>query len=83
MSKNKTVNEETVIARINAIKKELNQGNDLYKKNYLATYEEWAANTNHKKPFNPDRYFILNAIKDRMYNLLKELGRLENNLPEG
>lgn len=48
MSKNKTVNEETIIARINTIKKELNQGNDLYKKHYLATYEEWAANTNHK-----------------------------------
>ena len=64
-------------------KKELNRGNEAYKEQYAIAYEKWEAIPNHKKAFNPEKYFILVAIKERLYNLLKELAKLEEILPEG
>ena len=74
---------QAIIARINTIKKELNRGNEAYKEQYAIAYEKWEAIPNHKKVFNPEKCFILVAIKERLYNLLKELAKLEEILPEG
>jgi hypothetical protein len=74
---------QEIMARINAIKKELIIGNEAYRQQYAIAYEKWEAIPNHKKAFNPEKCFILVAIKERLYNLLRELAKLEEILPEG
>lgn len=74
---------QAIIARINAINKELIRGNEAYRQQYDIAYKKWEAIPNHKKVFNPEKCFILVAIKERLYNLLKELAKLEEILPEG